>query len=46
MVKLTIYIIVDFAGKLVEFDEPKKLLNKEGSLFGMLVKEYWARTLK
>lgn len=33
-------------GKLVEFDEPKKLLNKEGSLFGMLVKEYWARTLK
>uniref|UniRef100_M1ABF4 ABC-type xenobiotic transporter n=1 Tax=Solanum tuberosum TaxID=4113 RepID=M1ABF4_SOLTU len=31
-------------GKLVEFDEPKKLINKEGSLFGMLVKEYWART--
>ncbi|MCD7473421.1 Multidrug resistance-associated protein 7 [Datura stramonium] len=33
-------------GKLVEFDEPKKLINKEGSLFGMLVKEYWARTEK
>ncbi|XP_055835252.1 ABC transporter C family member 10-like, partial [Solanum dulcamara] len=32
--------------KLVEFDEPKKLINKEGSLFGMLVKEYWARTEK
>ncbi|TMW84383.1 hypothetical protein EJD97_025314 [Solanum chilense] len=33
-------------GKLVEFDEPKKLINKEGSLFGMLVKEYWARVEK
>uniref|UniRef100_M1B7U7 Uncharacterized protein n=1 Tax=Solanum tuberosum TaxID=4113 RepID=M1B7U7_SOLTU len=33
-------------GKLVEFDEPKKLINKENSLFGMLVKEYWARTEK
>ncbi|WMV55726.1 hypothetical protein MTR67_049111 [Solanum verrucosum] len=33
-------------GRLVEFDEPKKLINKEGSLFGMLVKEYWARTQK
>uniref|UniRef100_M1ABF5 ABC-type xenobiotic transporter n=1 Tax=Solanum tuberosum TaxID=4113 RepID=M1ABF5_SOLTU len=33
-------------GNLVEFDEPKKLINKEGSLFGMLVNEYWARTQK
>ncbi|XP_009594769.2 ABC transporter C family member 10-like isoform X2 [Nicotiana tomentosiformis] len=33
-------------GKLVEFDEPKKLINKESSLFGDLVKEYWARTEK
>ncbi|KAH0715254.1 hypothetical protein KY284_008159 [Solanum tuberosum] len=33
-------------GKLVEFDEPKKLINKENSLFGMLVKDYWARTEK
>nr|XP_019066419.2 ABC transporter C family member 10-like [Solanum lycopersicum] len=33
-------------GRLVEFDEPKKLINKEGSLFRMLVKEYWARVEK
>ncbi|KAF8379641.1 hypothetical protein HHK36_029084 [Tetracentron sinense] len=31
-------------GKLVEQDEPKKLMNKEGSLFGQLVKEYWSYT--
>lgn len=31
-------------GKLVEYDEPLKLMNKEGSLFGQLVKEYWSRT--
>ncbi|KDP25344.1 hypothetical protein JCGZ_20500 [Jatropha curcas] len=31
-------------GKLVEYDEPLKLLNKEGSLFGQLVKEYWSPT--
>ncbi|KAL3499268.1 hypothetical protein ACH5RR_038361 [Cinchona calisaya] len=30
-------------GKLVEFDQPEKLMTKEGSLFGELVKEYWAR---
>ncbi|PON43846.1 ATP-binding cassette containing protein [Parasponia andersonii] len=30
-------------GKLVEYDEPTKLLNNEGSLFGQLVKEYWSR---
>ncbi|KAF5731220.1 ABC transporter C family member 10-like [Tripterygium wilfordii] len=29
-------------GKLVEYDEPMKLMNKEGSLFGQLVKEYWS----
>ncbi|XP_058200269.1 ABC transporter C family member 10-like isoform X1 [Rhododendron vialii] len=29
-------------GKLVEYDQPMKLMNKEGSLFGQLVKEYWA----
>ncbi|KAE8670828.1 putative multidrug resistance-associated protein 1, 3 (mrp1, 3), abc-transoprter [Hibiscus syriacus] len=28
-------------GKLVEFDEPMKLMNKEGSLFGQLVQEYY-----
>ncbi|OIT36790.1 abc transporter c family member 10 [Nicotiana attenuata] len=33
-------------GKLVEFDEPKKLISKDGSLFGELVKEYWARAEK
>ncbi|KAL5539368.1 hypothetical protein UlMin_044411 [Ulmus minor] len=30
-------------GKLVEYEEPMKLMNREGSLFGKLVKEYWAR---
>ncbi|CAK7335662.1 unnamed protein product [Dovyalis caffra] len=29
-------------GKLVEYDEPLKLMSKEGSLFGQLVKEYWS----
>ncbi|KAL4333348.1 hypothetical protein GQ457_07G007620 [Hibiscus cannabinus] len=31
-------------GKLVEFDEPMKLMNKKGSLFGQLVQEYWSRS--
>ncbi|XP_028111286.1 ABC transporter C family member 10-like isoform X4 [Camellia sinensis] len=31
-------------GKLVEYDQPMKLMNKEGSLFGQLVKEYWAHS--
>ncbi|KAJ6687601.1 ATP-BINDING CASSETTE SUB-FAMILY C [Salix koriyanagi] len=29
-------------GKLVEFDEPGKLMETEGSLFGQLVEEYWS----
>lgn len=29
-------------GKLVEYDEPMKLMRNEGSLFGQLVKEYWS----
>ncbi|GMJ06478.1 multidrug resistance-associated protein 14, ATP-binding cassette C10 [Hibiscus trionum] len=29
-------------GKLVEYDEPTKLMQREGSLFGQLVKEYWS----
>ncbi|KAJ8452735.1 hypothetical protein Cgig2_005071 [Carnegiea gigantea] len=29
-------------GQLVEYDEPMKLMKKEGSLFGQLVKEYWS----
>ncbi|KAE8077824.1 hypothetical protein FH972_016350 [Carpinus fangiana] len=29
-------------GKLVEYDEPMKLMKREGSLFGQLVKEYWS----
>ncbi|QCE08124.1 ABC transporter C family member 10-like [Vigna unguiculata] len=29
-------------GKLVEYDEPMKLIKREGSLFGNLVKEYWS----
>ncbi|KAK9927051.1 hypothetical protein M0R45_024256 [Rubus argutus] len=31
-------------GKLVEYDEPTKLMNNERSLFGQLVKEYWSRS--
>ncbi|XP_056173981.1 ABC transporter C family member 10-like [Syzygium oleosum] len=31
-------------GRLVEYDEPKKLVGKEDSLFGQLYKEYWSRT--
>ena len=26
----------------MEYDEPAKLMKKEGSLFGQLVKEYWS----
>ncbi|CAN4087644.1 unnamed protein product [Withania somnifera] len=29
-------------GKLVEYDEPMKLMKIESSLFGQLVKEYWS----
>lgn len=29
-------------GKLEEYDEPMKLMEREGSLFGSLVKEYWS----
>ncbi|XP_027924832.1 ABC transporter C family member 10-like [Vigna unguiculata] len=29
-------------GRLVEYDEPTKLMTKEGSLFKQLVKEYWS----
>ncbi|KAM0944472.1 putative ABC-type xenobiotic transporter [Dioscorea sansibarensis] len=31
-------------GKLVEYDEPMKLMKREGSLFGELVKEYWSHS--
>ncbi|KAK1281535.1 ABC transporter C family member 10 [Acorus calamus] len=31
-------------GKLVVYDEPMKLINTEGSLFGKLVKEYWSHS--
>ncbi|ONK69820.1 uncharacterized protein A4U43_C05F27080 [Asparagus officinalis] len=31
-------------GKLVEYDRPMKLMKREGSLFGELVKEYWSHT--
>uniref|UniRef100_A0A2N9FIA9 ABC-type xenobiotic transporter n=1 Tax=Fagus sylvatica TaxID=28930 RepID=A0A2N9FIA9_FAGSY len=31
-------------GKIVEYDEPLQLMNKEGSLFGQLVKEYWSHS--
>ncbi|XP_043696089.1 ABC transporter C family member 10-like [Telopea speciosissima] len=29
-------------GKGVEYDEPTTLMNREGSLFGRLVREYWS----
>ncbi|TYG91735.1 hypothetical protein ES288_A12G285900v1 [Gossypium darwinii] len=29
-------------GKLVEYDEPTTLIQREGSLFGQLVQEYWS----
>uniref|UniRef100_A0A3Q7HWH9 ABC-type xenobiotic transporter n=1 Tax=Solanum lycopersicum TaxID=4081 RepID=A0A3Q7HWH9_SOLLC len=31
-------------GKLVEYDKPMKLMNKESSLFGQLVDEYWSHS--
>ncbi|KAH7850856.1 hypothetical protein Vadar_003828 [Vaccinium darrowii] len=31
-------------GQVVEYDEPMKLMTKEGSLFGQLVKEYWSHS--
>ncbi|KAK9663648.1 hypothetical protein RND81_O264700 [Saponaria officinalis] len=34
-------VLVISDGKLVEYDEPMKLIKKEGSLFGQLVNEYW-----
>jgi len=30
------------AGKMAEFDQPKKLLEDSSSLFAKLVAEYWA----
>jgi hypothetical protein len=27
----------------MEYDEPMKLMKREGSLFGQLVKEYWLK---
>ncbi|KAJ0099464.1 hypothetical protein Patl1_20290 [Pistacia atlantica] len=29
-------------GKIMEYDEPMELMQREGSLFGQLVKEYWS----
>ncbi|KAI7989714.1 ABC transporter C family member 10 [Camellia lanceoleosa] len=31
-------------GQLAEYDEPMKLMSKEESLFGQLVKEYWSHS--
>ncbi|KAK6947877.1 ABC transporter-like, ATP-binding domain [Dillenia turbinata] len=31
-------------GEIVEFDQPLRLMNTEGSLFEQLVREYWSRT--
>ncbi|KAL5747604.1 hypothetical protein ACOSQ2_024901 [Xanthoceras sorbifolium] len=37
-------VLVISDGRLVEHDEPVKLINKEGSLFGQLVMEYWSHS--
>ena len=37
-------ILVIISGQIVEYDEPMKLMKKEGSLFGKLVKEYWSHS--
>ena len=34
--------IYSISGKLMDYDEPMKLMKTEGSLFGQLVKEYWS----
>jgi len=34
--------MIVFTGKLGEYDEPMKLMKRERSLFGNLVKEYWS----
>ncbi|XP_071709505.1 ABC transporter C family member 10 [Rutidosis leptorrhynchoides] len=31
-------------GKIAEYDEPMKLMRRDDSLFGQLVKEYWSHT--
>jgi hypothetical protein len=41
---LFMLILVPLTGKLAEYDVPLNLMNKEGSLFGQLVKEYWSRS--
>ncbi|CAO2821257.1 unnamed protein product [Amaranthus hypochondriacus] len=35
-------VLVISDGKLMEYDEPMKLMKNEGSLYGQLVKEYWS----
>ncbi|RZC91251.1 hypothetical protein C5167_027311 [Papaver somniferum] len=35
-------VLVLSDGKIMEYDEPMKLMKMEGSLFGQLVKEYWS----
>ncbi|XP_028549629.1 ABC transporter C family member 10 [Dendrobium catenatum] len=37
-------VLVVGDGKLIEYDEPLKLMNTEGSLFRELVNEYWSHT--
>jgi hypothetical protein len=40
----TLVYINHLTRKIVEYDEPSKLMNKDASLFGQLVKEYWSRS--
>ncbi|RZC91253.1 hypothetical protein C5167_027315 [Papaver somniferum] len=35
-------VLVLSDGKVIEYDEPMKLIKEEGSLFGQLVKDYWS----
>ncbi|KAK7357248.1 hypothetical protein VNO80_16532 [Phaseolus coccineus] len=35
-------VVAIHEGELVEYDEPMKLMKREESLFGQLVKEYWS----
>ncbi|GFS41430.1 multidrug resistance-associated protein 14 [Actinidia rufa] len=37
-------MVLSISDELVEYDELMKLMSKEGSLFGQLVKEYWSHS--
>lgn len=43
-VRICNLFLMGVTGKVVEYDEPMKLIKEESSLFGQLVKEYWLRS--